>query len=76
MRKYTYSNGTLELPRPLQTCTANLYFPSLQVKKTDGTYIQAPYIYGAVLVNIGALMQQWTTDKYLATVSTVLNPTY
>ena len=35
----------------------------------DGSYIQAPYIPGAVLVNLGALMQRWTSDKYLATVS-------
>lgn len=39
------------------------------MKKTDGGYIQVPYVPGAALVNLGALMQQWTSDKYMATVS-------
>ena len=30
--------------------------------------MDVPHIDGAVLVNLGALMQQWTSDKYLATV--------
>ncbi len=38
------------------------------MKKKGGGYIDVPYIDGAVLVNLGALMQQWTGDKYPATV--------
>jgi len=41
----------------------------LQVKHSSGKYINAPYVPDAVLVNLGALMQKWTADKYLATVS-------
>ena len=40
-----------------------------QVKRSDGGgYIDVPYIADAILVNLGALMQQWTSDIYLATV--------
>ncbi|XP_064406736.1 uncharacterized protein LOC135351611 [Halichondria panicea] len=46
----------------------------LQVKKKGGGYIDVPYIDGAVLVNLGALMQQWTGDKYPATPHRVLVP--
>lgn len=46
----------------------------LQVKKADGSYINAPYLRGTVLVNLGALMQQWTCDQYLATPHRVLVP--
>ena len=38
------------------------------MQKKGGGYIDVPYIDGAVLVNLGALMQQWTGDKYPATV--------
>ena len=44
---------------------------SEQVKRSDGGYINVPYMSDAVLVNLGALMQQWTSDKYLATVRLV-----
>jgi len=39
-----------------------------QVKRSGGHYIDVPYMPDAVLVNLGALMQQWTSDLYLATV--------
>ena len=39
-----------------------------QVKKCGGGYIDVPYIEDAVLVNLGALMQKWTSDRYMATV--------
>ena len=42
----------------------------MQVKRKDGGYINVPYVEGAVLVNLGALMEMWTGDKYPATVST------
>ena len=40
----------------------------IQVKKTSGGYIDIPYRADAVLVNLGALMQNWTSDYYVATV--------
>ena len=44
-------------------------FSHFQVKRSDGGgYIDVPYIADAILVNLGALMQQWTSDIYLATV--------
>ena len=45
----------------------------LQVKKINGGYIDVPYMEEAVLVNLGALMQQWTSDKYLATVGIAIH---
>ena len=39
------------------------------MKQSNGGYIDVPYMREAVLVNLGALMQQWTADVYLATVS-------
>ena len=41
----------------------------LQVKRSDGGYIDVPYMPDAVLVNLGVLMQQWTADGYVAAVS-------
>lgn len=39
-----------------------------------GEYIQAPPIPDTVLINIGDLMQRWTSDKLLASVSShILN---
>ena len=49
---------------------------NLQVKRSDGGYIDVPYISDAILVNLGALMQQWTSDKYLATVSVSIQRMY
>ena len=42
--------------------------PIVQVKQTSGDYIDVPYREDAVLVNLGALMQMWTSDTYRATV--------
>ena len=44
-----------------------------QVKKCGGGYIDVPYIEDAVLVNLGALMQKWTSDRYMATVHHYIN---
>ena len=43
------------------------------MKRKDGGYIDVSYVEGAVLVNLGALMQMWTGDKYPATVSSHTN---
>eukprot|EP00118_Oscarella_pearsei_P015422 m.139075 g.139075 ORF g.139075 m.139075 type:complete len:311 (+) comp38266_c0_seq6:90-1022(+) len=46
----------------------------LQVKKSSGGYIDVPYVSGAVLVNLGSLMQRWTSDQYIAAKHRVLLP--
>uniref|UniRef100_A0A1X7TWL7 Fe2OG dioxygenase domain-containing protein n=1 Tax=Amphimedon queenslandica TaxID=400682 RepID=A0A1X7TWL7_AMPQE len=46
----------------------------LQVKQSNGSYIDVPYKSDAVLVNLGALMQNWTSDTYIASPHRVLNP--
>ncbi len=47
---------------------------SLQVKTRTGGYIDVPYMPEAVLLNGGALMQQWTGDKIYAAVSIITLP--
>ena len=37
--------------------------------KCDGKWIDVQLMEDAVLVNLGALMQRWTSDRYMATVS-------
>ena len=39
-----------------------------QVKNSAGEYITVPHIDDALQVNIGAIMQRWTADKYIAPV--------
>jgi len=39
------------------------------VKTRDGEYIPATPIPGTIVVNIGDLMQRWTADRLIATVS-------
>ena len=41
----------------------------VQVKNSIGEYITVPHVPGAMQVNIGAVMQRWTGDKYIAPVS-------
>ena len=40
-----------------------------KVKRSGGGYIDVPFLPDVVLVNLGILMQMWTGDTYLATVS-------
>ncbi len=40
--------------------------PGLEVRKRDGTYVRVPLVDGGILVNIGDLMQRWTSDAYTA----------
>ena len=46
----------------------------LEVKVPGGGYISAPNIPGTVLVNIGSLLQRWTSDTLIATEHRVMNP--
>lgn len=41
----------------------------MKVKRSGGGYIDVPFLPEVVLVNLGILMQMWTGDTYLATVS-------
>jgi isopenicillin N synthase-like dioxygenase len=46
----------------------------LEVLAADGRWLYAPSIPGAVLVNIGDLMQQWTNDEFRSTLHRVAVP--
>ncbi|XP_070532487.1 uncharacterized protein [Ptychodera flava] len=46
----------------------------LEVKEKDGDFFPATPIDGAVVVNIGDLMQRWTSDKLVSTVHRVALP--
>lgn len=39
----------------------------LEVRNADGDWIAAPHRPGALLVNVGLMMQRWTNDRYRAT---------
>lgn len=45
-----------------------MYCLLVSFRAVMGGYIDVPYMADAILVNLGALMQQWTSDIYLATV--------
>ena len=46
----------------------------LQVKHTDGQYIDVPFIENGIIVNLGLLMARWTADIYRATPHRVIIP--
>jgi isopenicillin N synthase-like dioxygenase len=46
----------------------------LQVRDRSGSWQDIPPTEGALVVNIGDLMQQWTNDKWLSTMHRVVNP--
>lgn len=46
----------------------------LQVRRRDGTWIEAPSIPGALVVNIGDLLMRWTNDIYVSTPHRVRQP--
>lgn len=45
------------------------YTITLQVRDTNGTWVEARPIPGTILVNAGDLLQMWTAGKFIATVS-------
>jgi isopenicillin N synthase-like dioxygenase len=45
----------------------------LELQKTDGSWISAPYIPGTFVVNIGDLMARWTNDVYRSNKHQVVN---
>ena len=46
----------------------------LQVMSKAGTWLDVPVVPGAVVVNIGDLMAEWTNDKWVSTLHRVVNP--
>ena len=45
----------------------------LQIRRTDGTWIDAPVLPGKFLVNTGDMIKRWTNDRFLSTPHRVLN---
>jgi isopenicillin N synthase-like dioxygenase len=45
----------------------------LQIRRRDGTWIDAPTLPGKFLVNSGDMMKRWTNDRFLSTPHRVLN---
>lgn len=48
---------------------ANTHARPVQVRSRWGDYVNIPVIPGAVLVNVGDLMQRWTNDQFVSSVS-------
>ncbi len=47
--------------------------PALQVRNTDGVWIDAPPIRGTFVINIGDQMARWTNDLFASTLHRALN---
>ena len=45
----------------------------LQIRRTDGTWFDAPVLPGRFLINTGDLLRRWTNDRWLSTPHRVLN---
>jgi isopenicillin N synthase-like dioxygenase len=46
----------------------------LQVRRRDGTWLDAPHIEGAFVCNIGEYLMRWTNDEYVSTPHRVVRP--
>jgi isopenicillin N synthase-like dioxygenase len=46
----------------------------LQVRDRNGGWVDVPVVPGALVVNIGDLMMQWTNDRWISTMHRVVNP--
>jgi len=47
----------------------------LELQMLDGEWVAAPYVDGALVVNIGDLFQRWTNDRYVSNPHRVTNRT-
>jgi len=45
----------------------------LQIRRTDGSWFDAPVLPGRFLVNTGDMMRRWTNDRFLSTPHRVMN---
>lgn len=45
----------------------------LQIRRTDGTWIDAPVMPGRYIVNTGDILRRWTNDRFLSTPHRVMN---
>lgn len=45
---------------------------SLQVLGLDDTWIEVPPVEGALVINVGDLLQRWTNDRYVSTMHRVI----
>jgi len=46
----------------------------LQVRRRDGTWLDAPHVKGAFVCNIGDCLMRWTNDVYVSTPHRVVRP--
>ena len=46
----------------------------LEVLHRNGSWMKAPHVPGALVVNIGDLMAQWTNDRWVSTMHRVVTP--
>ncbi len=49
-------------------------YGGLQIQLLDGSWVDAPYVEGALTINIGDLLARWTGDRWRSTVHRVLPP--
>ena len=59
--------------RNMLTILAQGDTPGLQIMLPDGTWIPAPILPGAFVVNSGDTLRRWTNDRFLSTPHRVLN---
>ena len=45
----------------------------LQIQRVDGTWIDAPYVPGSFILNIGDILARWTNDRFNSTPHRVVN---
>lgn len=49
------------------TLLAQNQVPGLQIRRTDGTWIDAPVVEGTFIVNTGNVLNRWTNGRFLST---------